>query len=779
MNEVRAASGLSTMAGNAMPVIQAGPPRASVLGSGGDTAPTLSDLMRIVWRYRWPAAALTGVVFLLSLLLVLQLNPRYRATALVAIDTRQIQFSDVSAVVSAPVNAADPMISRSEVSILESEELTRAVVRDLGLDTLDEFAPRKPLLADLRNTVADLLGWQERAPASDVQDPRFEAAVEAYRKALTVFNDGRSFVIAVSFQSRDRALAARVANRHAEIYIERQRAAKDRALLSATQWLGREVDGLSQRLRAAEAAVQLYREENRLFSAGGTSLIQQQLTEANAELARVRSDLMLREARLRRAMINPAEAIASTEVVASDALSRLRDQELVARRRLAELEATLDRGRLSARIEDRNNPGLAQLRAGLAAIQGLIAEETGKIVRSLSSEAEIARLREVDARTSLAHIETLAASEARSEAGARDLEREAVALRSLYESLLARQKQVATQVGIQQPDAQIASRAAEPFNAAFPNRPLFLLVALGVAMMLGTALALLLNRRRTGVETIDELEAATGTGAIAWLPRLKGRTARRTPLALAAQAASEPRSLAAEAVRTLRTALAARGGGTPRVLAVTSSLPGEGKTSVSLALARSLAASGLHVLLVDADLRRGALARSLWGRDVDRGTVAVLAGRAQLAEVAKSDPVNPALQVLAAEPGGGPVDQAIGAPADLLEAGRLQNLLRTARGAYDAVVVDTPPLGRVADALLIGRAVDTTLVVVRAENTPMQAVTTTLRALAEAGVAVAGLALNAADPRRGGREAYGFVPLAAGPVVVRSVPAPLAEQHRA
>jgi capsular exopolysaccharide synthesis family protein len=214
-------------------------------------------------------------------------------------------------------------------------------------------------------------------------------------------------------------------------------------------------------------------------------------------------------------------------------------------------------------------------------------------------------------------------------------------------------------------------------------------------------------------------------------------------MALPDQVAARPKSLAAEAVRTLRNTLVLRGETVPRLLAVTSSLPGEGKTSVALALARSLASSGHRVLLVEADLRRRTLAQLSRNRAVEKGVIGVLQGDYPMNEAVVVDRTTSLLHILPAE------DEAV-APQDLLVRDRFGKMMTMAGGMYDHVIVDTPPVGAVSDALLIGRFVDVTLLVVRADTTPRECVAATVRAFEEAGLPIAGTVLNGTDSDRAG-----------------------------
>ncbi|MDX6751197.1 polysaccharide biosynthesis tyrosine autokinase [Geminicoccaceae bacterium 1502E] len=720
------------------------PPFHGALGSPADE-PSLGAILASLRRYwlfitLWIVAAMgAGGVMIFSL------EPSFRASAMLALATRQIQFSELSAVVSNAANALDTSVARSEVEILNSDGLIRQVVRDLRLDERPDFIPGPSLPDRLKEAVAGLAdhvrgalaGLEPLPPPPISAAERFHAAVASYGDRLTVFNDGRSYVITVSFEAADPELAARIANRHAELYIEAQRRSKDQALVSATHWLDREVAELAQRLRRAESAVQAYRERHHLLAPGGTSITQQQLGDINGELAMARADLAQREARLRQA-VNAAGGDSFTEVVTSDAIARLREQELIARRRLAEASGSLG---------DRH-PALAAMRAEVRDIRAMIAVQQEKILRSLEGEAEIAREREAELRRIVAELEGRMAQMERDEAGARDLEREANATRALYESLLSRQKQVATQVGIQQPDAQLASLASVPRTPAFPNKPLMLAVTLTMATGSAVGLSLLFDRRRKGLESLHEVEAATGLRRVVAVPgvsRLFG-----SGMALPDRVVAVPESAAAESLRTLRTTLTLRGESLPRRLAVTSSLTGEGKTSVALALARSLSLSGHRVLLVEGDLRRRSLARL--GRDwrPAGGIIGVLEGRTALAEAIIGDRVS-TVHIL-------PAEDEVHAPHDLLVPERFGRLLAALATGYDHVIVDTPPVAAVSDALLVGRMVDATLLVVRAATTPRDRVAATVATFHEAGLPLVGAVLNAADPGRSGYAPYGSRP---------------------
>ena len=711
-------------------------------GNSFEREPSLGAMLASLRRHRLFLILWILAVLAVAFLVIGTLQPRFRAEALIALDTRQVQFSDMSAVVSS-VNTTDVNLVRSEVQILSSDQLARRVVRSLNLVDRAEFEDKPPLLADLANTLAGLAGSiggplkgvattldsyvQEHTVAKSAAQ-RFEDAVEIYEKKLAVFNDGRSYVISVSFESRDPELAAEIVNRHAALYIEAQRQMKDETLQSATGWLDRQVGDLAQRLRQAEAAAQSYREQHNLFSPDGNPLAQQQLADLDRALTQARTELATKEARLRWARDKDGR-LTATELVNSQLISSLRTQEAGVRGRLAAAQRGLGR----------NAPELVDLRAQAADIQRMIKAEEDKIYGSLAAEVAVARDHEADLTRSIKDAEAKVAMVGRDEAGLRDLDRQTTAIRSLYESLLSRQKQVATQVGIQRADAHLVSSGVPATTPVFPDKRLLFAVAFIVAAASGTGLSLFYDRRRSGIENLAEAEAVSGLRRLAALPGVR-RNFGRARMDLPEQVAVRPRSLAAESVRTLRTALARADQAIPRLLSVTSALPGEGKTSVALALARSLAASGAKVLLVEADLRHRSLSRlGMHGR-FRPGMVGVLEGQLALSEAVVRDVRTP-LDILAAE-----VEPDY--PQDLFVADRFGKLMEQAAAAYDHVIVDTPPAGVVSDALLIARLVDSTLLVVRADATPRECVSATVRMFQEAGLPLAGVVLNATDPGR-------------------------------
>lgn len=708
---------------------------------------SLTALAALLRRARRFLAAWMIIWLAVALMVIVNLQPLFSASGMLMLNSRQPHYAEMREVLAAPALGIDPNLVRSEVEVLGGPDLARRVVTDLGLAALPEFSPAQPVTAKALSSLAHAarnLGavmaaeMLEKASTSWSPQPDaravFEGAVSHYQKAFSAFNNGRSYVINVGFQASSPDLAAKVVNRHMELYTEDQRRTKSEALTAARAWLDREVNEQAQRLQDAERELQNYRERFQLYQPRGTSLTAQRLSDMNSQLSEARAELAARRARLQRVRDEGSAALAgesTTDVQSSTTISRLREQEATVRRREAELATELGAG----------HPTLRAVRAELAAVQRKIDEEVSKVLRGLQSEVQIAGARVAELSQSLVGLQGEMGAYERNDAPAREAERQVSITRNLYESLLARQKQVAAQEGIQQPDARIVSRATPPLAASWPRKSLLLGIAGIVAMLSGIGIALARDNLRGGFVSTAEVEIATGLRALATLPRVR----RRRPPAW--QVMRQPKSILAEAVRSLRMVLALPrhpGEQALKTLAITSALPAEGKTSVAMSLARSMAASGLHVLLIDGDLRRPGIARAAWGHERDRGLVDLLEGKAELEDVVTADVVA-GLQIL---PAGRRAGRALTAPQDLLHSPVMPAMLSRAAMTYDYIIIDTPPIGLVSDAAILGRLAQDTILVVEWRRTHRDAVLDGVNTLRMAKVSVAGFVLNATDPRQ-------------------------------
>jgi capsular exopolysaccharide synthesis family protein len=327
-----------------------------------------------------------------------------------------------------------------------------------------------------------------------------------------------------------------------------------------------------------------------------------------------------------------------------------------------------------------------------------------------------------------------------------ELERVALANRTLYEQLLQRFNETRDQQGIVQADARVVAMAAPPAVPRSPGPKIFAAAGFTVSLVLGSLLAILLERLDRGLRSAREVETALGLTTLGLVPRLDRLRRNQRPHQYLRE---KPLSSYAEAIRGVLTALKlSNPQNPPKVILVTSSLPEEGKTTFAVSLASLVARSQKRVLLIDLDLRHPSVHREL-GWQVSAGLVEYMAGERTLQEVVHND-LETGLHFL-------PVKAHTTTPTDLLESDRMRQLLQVCRDNYDLVVLDSAPVASVNDTKVAANLADRVVFVVRWGKTIESAARDSLRSLREAGIEPAGAVLAQIDLRKHAQYRYGDI----------------------
>lgn len=661
----------------------------------------------------------------------------YRAEAVLALDVRRIQGMPIDQVV-APLPQENPVL-RTELDMIGSRVMAQRVLAALAADGVDPFAhaSSSPGIAGGKawQWAAGVKGWllpADRAPYGSRNAREAAPTREDWLRAgLKVVNDGRSYTIYIAYTAGDPEIAALVANAYARAYLAYQDDVQMDATRRVSDWLSNRLKVLAARLEQAEQEAERYRASSGLQEIDGITLMAQRLSALNTELMAARAAHATAEARERIAtrLAAQSEGLDSfSEVLGSPIIQQLRASQAQIERRLRVLRDT-GAGQ-SAQVPP--------LTSELEAVRLQIAQEVEHILVSLRNEIDAAAQRVVSLEREL--------SAAQANYGASDLARvkldalvrEANADGAVYESLLGRSKQIVDQNGLVDPGVRLISEATAP-DRRFGLRLLpSMLMGFLAGLSAGMALALILERLDDRVRSRRALETATGMPVLATIPILPWH--RRSVL-FQHHPASTPFGEALASLQwMLRLSPATR---RASVIMVTSALPREGKTTLALGLARSIASAGRSVVLVDADLRRQNLGRMIRPppakRDGRRGLGAFLDGEAEIDEILSPDPASPLRIVAATEPGDR-VQERLGSP-------RMKRLIEALRERFDLVILDTPPVLTTSDAAQIGEHADAILFVVRWGNTTCEAVLSALQKLAMCGLQVSALVLNRVERR--------------------------------
>lgn len=544
-------------------------------------------------RWHWIAvpAALTGG---LALAVALSLAPRYEATAKVLLDPRGVQVLQND---PRPDNRTGDETGAevdSQVQVIASTSLLGKVADELDLSADPEFShPPAPLAARIAEAIRSLLAEPSSGPSETVE----QRTLRTLQNSVTVRRSEKTFVLDVNVQTRDPDKSARIANAIADAFVrETGEVRSDVARRSGSELSGR-LEELRKRLQRSDAAVEAYRKNSDLISANGKLVSEQQLADLNTQLTLARTRAADQEARveaIRRLTRDGSPAETLTEVANSPTIAALRAQYAEATR--AEGEARQNYGS--------RHPAMMAATKQVQIVRQRIAEEVGRLARTAESDYERAKTSETAIARRIEGLKRESAGYSQAQVRLRELERQAAADRTVYESFLNRAKDLDERQALDTGNARVITAAVPPLARAGISR--FLIVAGGTTLGALMGIGLVLLR--------DQFEEASR-------PRDPVAVEARLPV-LAVMPDDTVRDAALRRVRGLLTPIAPAG---PARLVVIAGLGTQTKrTSLAQLLARIVSAEGERALLVDGDLESRSLTRLLRAEH-NRGLTDVLA----------------------------------------------------------------------------------------------------------------------------------------------------------
>lgn len=667
----------------------------------------ISALSAMFLRRVGTLGAVSSGVLIVALIAIFLVPSRYVAVTRIRIDPSLNPMSQDQG--QALINAE---AIETEAGLMSSRALATKVVQKLALDHDPEFASH-PLTG--------------KAVSLD-------QVVSYVMKNLSVNRDQLSYIISLSFKSRDPNRSALIANTFADTYLAMRVRSKVTNSVEQANFFQQRLAELGRNVNDADSRLAAYRASTGLSDngAGGNVVDQQiatlsaQLATAEAQAASARSNASVADNQ-----VKSGNADSVVGVQGSNTIRDLRSQRADIVRNLGEVEG----------VYGPRHPESIRVHQQLDGVDRQLQDEARRVVGSLRAEAQADNAQVSSLRSTMSALEAVRARNTRNSADAERLERDAASVRAQFDKMsgLSLESTQAARGSIAQ--AQIVDRAEPPSRPPSPGKSLLCGLALVGSIGFGLAVVLVLEMAQGGLRTIADAESRLGLPLLASVPQegaKKGRFRRRLASSPADLIGAMGATLYSESIRNLRASLiGVRQTSGARVIGFTSALPGEGKSTTALAFARMLAVNGARVLLVDGDLRNSKLARSV-SISPDGGLINVLRGRSLLADAVTADHTA-GLDILA-------VAKTLFISRDVFSVATIETLLHRCQDRYDYVIMDLPPVLGVADSRTLAVMADLVVFVVRWGSTPLQAASLALSSLRSDGVNLRGVVYTMVDP---------------------------------
>ncbi len=705
-------------------------------------------LLAVVRRRKW--ALIAALVFfpVLAVGALSQLTPRFTCTATVIYEAQEFQIRELQSIVRDEAGTTS-VVLQSQLEIIRSLAMAERLAERLDLARRPEFnwtiAPPSNLSQVrrwARSQGARVAGIvSEDLAAASAPPPRRPPTPEEARLGVVLSTLSRitavivpnSRVINISFTSESPAIAQAGANLLAELYINDQLEQKFEAVRRATGWLEGRVGQLRQEVVDAEDRIERARAQAGLVRGASSNLLNEQISRLQSDLLAARSDLAAQEGRLAQARAargtSDLEALAS--VVGAGSVSGMRQREAATRAELAQLRAQLG---------DRH-PDVQRKQAELSGVLGSIGSEISRLTGALEADVRATQRRSQSLQEAQARTQAQRVQAGEAEIQVRAIEREAEAARSLLQAVLSRTQQTVQQTAIEKPDARVLSPATLPSIPSWPRANLIIAASLMLGLLFGAALMWLFEIADGTFRSGDEIRTALGLPCFALIPSVRrglGRTKVEDYVV------RKPVSAFSESLRSLRAALWL-GATPPKCIVITAARPDEGKTTTAITLGRTAALNGERAIVIDCDIRQPSFDLVL-RTEGSQGIADYLTGHAPLAAVKRRDALTPKDFI--------PAGAAETTSSGLFMAEAMATLLDQLRRDYDLIILDAPPTLAMADARIIGRLADATVLCVRWRDTPQSIVRSTLDMLEDAKARVVGAVMTRVDAKAHSRSGY-------------------------
>ncbi|MGR5421562.1 GumC family protein [Vibrio sp. PNB22_4_1] len=702
-------------------------------------------------KKRWFSISLfTLLCTAIAVLVALSITPTYRATATLLIEASPQKAISIEEVVGIDTRAKEYYLTQFE--ILKSNQVAQRVIDKLQLNQVAEFNPnlivkKAGFLDAIKSELQShpLLDPYFAKDSDDNQDSIVKqealnrSVLKAFKSRLTISPIRKTQLVNISFESQDPKLAAEIANAVGLAFIENNLDSKLLATEQATGWINQRLNELKDKLDTSEKALlQFLQQQELIDNSGIAALTSTELTNLTNRIAKATDERIEAQA-LYNALKNNKADLASL-----GANSMISNHPQIRDIRLAESKAEKEVSELSKRYGPKHDK-MIQANAQLRSIQNRADKLVRKLVNGIEKELASAKEQERVLKNELLSKkdEFQALSVVKSEYDA--LKREVDSNAKLYDLFLTRQKETSATSDFSAANARFSDYALVPEYPSKPNRKLIVVLTLVASLGFAVVLVICLDAFNNTIATARDFESKLGLLPTGSIPMVKDKLYKKTPID--AQVFSNRKfSVFQESVDSIRTSLYLSLPNTERkLLAISSSVPGEGKTTTVINLAQSFARLE-KVLVIDCDLRKPSVGNRFGLSKSQPGLTNILLMNTPLQEcITTMDNTN--LDVLSA-------GMLAPNPQELLSSNAFEKLLTYFASKYDRIILDTPPILPVKDAFIIGKFTQGILLVVKANSTSKSVYKHTMTLFTKHQITIDGVVLNQVLPPKKGAHTY-------------------------
>ncbi|NQX88252.1 MAG: polysaccharide biosynthesis tyrosine autokinase [Halioglobus sp.] len=708
-----------------------------------DPAIDVRRLWGVVWKNWRSILGLCIVVSMSAGLWAMRIAPVYRASTTIMIESQEAKMVSIEEVYGMPSRMREYFLTQFE--IIKNRDIAETVADELDLWHHPKFA-----LPQVGESDADqglnILAWfsglfsmvgDNQPTAADVEERRRAAVINRLMAGLTVEPVQFTQLVVVSYESTDRQLAAQIVNTLAQVFIRSQMDAKLQSTREAGDWLSSRLDDLKANLDISQQALQEFRDtEDILDVEGGQALSAQELNELTSRLhearrVRIGSESILRE----------LGGVANYSVVQLMSMPAVLQHPLVQHMAQSHTDAQQEVTNLARRYGP-EHPKMMAANARVESVEVELKRQVLQVAAGIENEYRVAQRNEENLSAQLAVARSDVASLNRKEFRLQELEQKVETDRRLYELFFNRARETTETIGFQTPLARVVEKAAPPITPIRPDKKRIVLIAFLLAGGLGVGLVILRDFLDNTLKSTEDVLDKLDTPVLGSLPDIKTKKGHKGPYL---GYLDDVQSGFAEAVRSIRTGLILSGMEKPhKITVVTSTTPGEGKSTVAINLAAALAQME-GVLLIDADLRRPSVAAAFDLSGGAPGLSDLLAQSEKLKDcIYKSESGFDVLPVGTMPPN----------PLEMMSKVQFKTLVLDLSERYDRVIIDSAPINAVSDALILATMADSLVYVVMADTTPYSLVLKNINTIRYSNLPITGVVLNKLDPRKHG--VYGY-----------------------